>query len=58
MSDRPDAFTWQYTTRTRKTSMPLAGFEAAIPSGELPETHAFDRATIGIGFNLNNIAGI
>jgi hypothetical protein len=38
--------------------MPLAGFEAAIPAGELPETHAFDRATIGIGFNLNNIAGI
>jgi hypothetical protein len=38
--------------------MPPAGFEPAIPPSERPETHAFDRATIGIGFNLNNITSI
>jgi hypothetical protein len=39
--------------------MPLAGFEAAIPASERPQTHTLDRAAIGIGSvegdaNMNN----
>ena len=39
--------------------MPPAGFEAAIPASERPQTHALDRAVIGIGTadgdtNMNN----
>jgi len=29
--------------------MPPAGFETAIPASERPQTHALDRAAIGIG---------
>jgi len=29
--------------------MPQAGFELAIPAGEQPQTHALDRAAIGVG---------
>jgi len=34
--------------------MPPVGFEPAIPGSERPQTHALDRATIGIGpcFNI------
>jgi hypothetical protein len=32
-----------------ETSMTLAGFDAAIPASEWPQTHTFDRAAIGIG---------
>ena len=49
-SDQPDAetSTWQPTTLKRdKTSMPLARFEPAIPTGERPQTHASDRAAPG-----------
>jgi hypothetical protein len=34
--------------------MPPAGFELAIPTGERPQTHALDRAAIGIGKISNN----
>ena len=30
--------------------MQPAGFEPAIPASELPQTHALDRATTGIGY--------
>jgi hypothetical protein len=30
--------------------MPPAGFESAIPAGEMPQTYALDRAAIGIGY--------
>ena len=29
--------------------MPAAGFETAIPAGERPQTHAWDRSATGIG---------
>jgi hypothetical protein len=32
-----------------ETSMPLVGFEPAIPASERPKTHAIDRAVTGIG---------
>ena len=33
-----------------QTSMPLAGFEPAIPASERPQTHAVERAATGIDF--------
>ena len=33
--------------------MPAARFEPAVPAEERPQTHALDRATIGIGFADN-----
>ena len=33
----------------RKTIMPPAGFEPAIPASERPQTHALDRLAAGIG---------
>jgi hypothetical protein len=38
-----------HNTEKRCTSMPLAGFEPAIPASERPQTHVLDRAAIGIG---------
>ena len=32
--------------------MPQAEFEPAIPAGERPQTHAFDRAVTGTGMEL------
>jgi len=29
--------------------MPAAEFEPAVPARELPQTHALDRAAVGIG---------
>ena len=40
--------TWLHTKFTRQTSMLLAGFELAVPASERPQTHALDRAAIGI----------
>jgi len=34
--------------------MPPAGFEPAIPASMLPQTHALDRATTGIGYMTTN----
>jgi hypothetical protein len=36
-----------HNTLERQTTMPLAGYEL---SSERPQTHAFDRAATGIGF--------
>jgi hypothetical protein len=41
--------TWQHNTHKRSTSMPLAGFEPAIPARARPQTQALDRATTRIG---------
>ena len=38
-----------HNTHNKQTSMPLAGFEPAIPSSELSQTHALDRAATVIG---------
>jgi hypothetical protein len=35
--------------------MPLAGFERTISGGELPQTYALDRATIGTGVPINKV---
>jgi hypothetical protein len=37
--------------------MTLAGFEPVIPASERPQTHALDRAIIGIGIHLFNKRG-
>jgi hypothetical protein len=53
MSDQPvaEALPTQDNTykHKRKASMPLAGFEPAIPATKRPQTYALDRATTGIG---------
>jgi hypothetical protein len=51
-----------HNTHKRQTSMPPAGFEAAIPASERPQTHALDRAATRIGTvdgyaNMNNSCG-
>jgi hypothetical protein len=51
-SDQPDAVTSYLTTHNthkRRTSMPPAGLEPTIPTGERPQTNALDRAAAGIG---------
>jgi hypothetical protein len=35
--------------RERKTAMPLAAFEPAVPGSERSQIHALDSAAIGIG---------
>jgi hypothetical protein len=50
--DRPVAATSKLTphnTPNRRTSMPPAKFEPAIPARNLPSTHAVDSAATGIG---------
>ena len=37
-----------HSTHKIQTSMPLAGFEPAVPACERPQTHALDPATTGI----------
>jgi len=37
------------TQRSQETSTPTAGFEAAIPASEQPQTYALERAATGIG---------
>jgi len=46
--DQLVAETSDYTQLSQQTSMPLAGFEPAIPASERPQTHALDRAATGI----------
>jgi hypothetical protein len=48
----------RHSNHTRQTSMPLAGFKTAIPTSKRPQTHTFDRATIGIGNPWCNIQNI
>jgi len=43
----------QHNIRSRKTSMPQAGFEPAIPAGEWRQTYASDRTDTAI-CPLNN----
>jgi hypothetical protein len=38
-----------HKTHDRKTSMPPAGFEPAIPASERPQTHPLDSSAIGNG---------
>jgi hypothetical protein len=50
--DRPVAEAYTCTTQNihkRQTSIPPAGFEAAIPASERPQMHALDRAATEIG---------
>jgi hypothetical protein len=43
------AFCPYRATHTTRTSMPLAGFESAIPASDRPQTLALDRSATGIG---------
>jgi len=45
----PTQWRLPHNTHNRQASMPPAGFESAIPSGERPQNHALDRASTGIG---------
>jgi hypothetical protein len=49
-SDQPvvDTYLTTYNTQKRQASMPLAGFEPAIPAIERQQTHALDHAVTGI----------
>ena len=38
-----------HNTHKRGTSMPVSGFEPAIPACKRPQTHPLDRAATGIG---------
>jgi hypothetical protein len=49
---RRDLYLTTHSTHKTHTSMPPAGFEAAIPAIERPQTHALDRAATRIGFLL------
>ena len=44
-----DLYLTAHNTHERKTSMPPARFEPAIPANERPLTHALDRTATGIG---------
>jgi hypothetical protein len=46
---RSDLYLTMHNTRKRQISMSLAGFEAAIPASERPQTHVLDRMATGIG---------
>jgi hypothetical protein len=46
---RRDLYLTTHNTHKRQTSMPPAGFETTIPGSERPQTHAVNRAAIGIG---------
>jgi hypothetical protein len=46
---RRDLYLTTHNTQKRQTSMPLAGFELAIPEIERPQIHALFRAATGIG---------
>jgi hypothetical protein len=48
-----DLYLTTHNTYKRQTSMPPAGFEHAIPASKRPQTHALDRATTGVGMQLN-----
>jgi hypothetical protein len=46
---RTDVYLTTHHSEERETSMPLAGFEPAIPASDRPQTHALDRTVIAIG---------
>jgi hypothetical protein len=48
-AQRRDLYMITYNTHSGQTSMLPAGFEPTIPASERPQTHALDRAAIGIG---------
>jgi hypothetical protein len=45
---RRDLYLTTHNNHKRQTSMPLAGFEPAIPASKRPQTHALDCAATGI----------
>ena len=48
---RRDLYLTTHNTHRRQTSFLSAIFEPAIPASAWPQTHALDRATIGIGIS-------
>jgi hypothetical protein len=55
-SDQPVSYAATYTTQhNRRISMPLAGFEPAVPAVGWLQTYALERTATGIG-SENNIA--
>jgi hypothetical protein len=58
-SDRPEAgnSTWKYNIHKRQTSMPVVGFESAIPASKRPHIHAFDGAATVIDCTVHSFHG-
>ena len=50
---RGDLYLTTLNIQKRQPSMPQAGFEPTIPATELPQIHALDRTTNGIGSYFN-----
>jgi len=46
---RRDLYLTTHNTHNRPTTMPSAGYETTISTGERPRTQALDRAVTGIG---------
>ena len=46
---RKDLYLTTHNTHTRRTSMPRAGFESAIPASKQPKTYVLGRVAIGTG---------
>jgi hypothetical protein len=44
-----------HSTQNRRTSMPSAGFEPAIPAIDRSQTHALKRAATGIGYAQHSV---
>jgi hypothetical protein len=49
LSRRRDLYLTAHNTHKRKTFMPSAGFETAIPALERPQTYTLDHVATGIG---------
>jgi len=45
---RRDLYPTTHNSHKRQTPIPPADFEPAIPTSELPQTHALDRVATGI----------
>ena len=50
---RRDLYLTAHNTYNRKTSLPSAGFEPAIPAGESLQAHALDRSATGIDSHIH-----
>ena len=48
-AQRSDFYLTAHNIQKRQPSMPQVGFEPIISAGELPQTHALDRAVTGTG---------
>ena len=55
---RRDVYLTKHNIYKIHSSMPLAGFEPAIPASERPQTHASDRAATVLGLNADGLNAV